>query len=161
MVWMVAPAAARAPLKRRRQRLERLRFRDLDDRVRDALRGMLHRLPERQAPGSACAPVRDADGLIEAIRRAREQAEPLGSPLSFDAVQRAGDELVLVRAEAVSGSDPDALPRWGERPLARVRRLGPDRYALLPADGPIDADADSAAARRTEHRGSRGDRDPL
>ena len=115
----------------RPQKLERIKFRRADARVREALEPILARLPEIEAPSGGSVPAGDAEWLFESIRRRLAEAEPLRSPLSFYALERDGDELVLVRADALPAPDREELPRRDERTLARMRRTGPERYTIL------------------------------
>ncbi len=115
-------------MKARRQKLERIRFREWDARARDALRSMLERAGARVPDGGpnmraaeGAAPL-DVESTLADVERCVSQAPPLVSPLSHFVVDLEGDRLQLLlrvaehEGEAVVG-EPDALPRWVERQL--------------------------------------------
>ena len=117
-------------MRRRVQKLERLKFREFDLRAREALRSMLLRLPMSQAPWSAGRTGGDEGWLLGEVEAMITGMEPLDSPLAFYVAQLDPDELVLLRADVAEREDPEALPRWNERVLGRVRRVGRSAYLI-------------------------------
>jgi hypothetical protein len=108
----------------RQQRLQRLRFRELDERAREALRGMLRGLPlvaRAVELGGETAALDELSRLVVA-------AEPFASPLEHFLARLTGagelevSEARLAPARGEAGAIREA---WSERPLARVRRAGP------------------------------------
>ncbi|MFN2432744.1 MAG: hypothetical protein ABR599_08010 [Gemmatimonadota bacterium] len=130
-----------------------MRFRAFDGPAREALESLLARMPVAAAgaedevgldaavgaePSSGAVPARpcSAADLMAEVERLLAEASPLRSPLAFHAAQLREGELRLVQAQLVAERDPDALPRWEERELVRVRRLGQERYKARRAAHP-------------------------
>jgi hypothetical protein len=109
-------------MRRRRPRIERLRFRVFDERAREALREMAG------GPGSgggSPAPGAAAAAALEArVAAAVEEAEPLASPLSSFVIERTAAGLALRQIQA-------APPAAGES-----RSAAGDPGSAAPADPP-------------------------
>lgn len=135
-------------MRRLPERYDRVRFRALDERAREAVRSILERLPSPDDPG-AHGPQGDAGWILSRIELARRDAGPLGSPLSYDSVQATRDgELTLVRVEAAVGADPRGPSGREERVLARIRRLGPERYAWVACRAVLDGETEGCRRDR-------------
>ncbi len=124
-------------MRRRPQRFERVKFRDLDKSAGAALRSMLSSLPWRDEAGwAAGARLRGATWVLGEMARLVAAGGPLPSPLSYFVIERRGEGLVLLRSEATFNAEArgepgaEVLPRRKELELARVSRCGEDAYDL-------------------------------
>ena len=125
-----------AAVRRRAPRFERLKFRVVDGRAREALLDLLARMPVAAAAGEPSSAPAGPGQVLEgpevgaALERMVHKQPPLEHPLSFYLLRLEGPALLLTRSEVLPQADPDALPRWEERALAAVRRIAPDAYRL-------------------------------
>jgi hypothetical protein len=118
-------------MRRRRPRIERLRFRVFDDRAREALREMAG--GHGSARGGSPVPGADAAAALEArVAAAVEEAEPLASPLSSFVIERTAAGLALRQIQAAPPAADDSRSAPDDpRSAARADRPNPSREITL------------------------------
>jgi hypothetical protein len=118
-------------VKARRPRLQRLRFRVLDGRAREALLSMLDALGSG-SPRVGARTVGSPHTIVEELARAVAEAAPLDSSLEcFEARLREGGELLVIELRLDEPAGAGGPPRWTERPLGSARRLGTSAFELV------------------------------
>jgi hypothetical protein len=118
-------------MRRRRPRIERLRFRVFDERAREALREMAG--GHGSARGRSPALGADAAAALEGrVAAAIEEAEPLASPLSSFVIERTAAGLALRQIQAAPPAADDSRSGADDRPsAARADRPRPPREITL------------------------------
>jgi hypothetical protein len=141
-------------LRRARLRIAVLRFRELDDRARQALATMLRSLAETPAPAlPAEEPPWSPEAMVEEIGRLLGRAGPLESRLAHYAARLERDAELTLVLRRPSGDDGDrAALDSDDRVLARVRRVGPESFTISAIDDSLVRDLDPPKPRAETDR---------